>query len=366
MLTSNLLEAIAASEINTALKLYDQLLEKGADPWDIHLSLFPAVQPILNPPFINPHLPKMYAIIREFIPYLEIEDIPTLIRIEIAEYAMRPKIKKPVKASAKKKGISFSDIETAISYQDIALTANALKAFLEQKGIMALSRNLLLLGSGYLNDSLGHSISCTAFILLEMLSRPDDDPWPVLVCLADYFCKGRFNTTSPAISAESNISEKALEEKLLQATAGYGIVNLHHTITFYAIEQVRHLFNFKAYQHLLQAGIRFMGIKSKDSRKIEPADTVPPGYKQFYGQFSKKDLNSVLPALLAMTRSQSDRRRLGRYLIKGVCDLYQGHYNPHYLTGLGSALWIIENYWNNSHLISAALGQYLEFFFDGI
>jgi len=366
MLTSGLLEAIGASEMNSAVNFYDKLLEKGEDPWDIHLSLFPAVQPILNPPFINPHLPKMYAVIREFISYLKKEDLPALIRIEITEYAKRPKFKKSVKSSVRKRSVSFSDIETAISNQDIELTANALKAFLYQKGAIELSRNLLLLGSGYLNDSLGHSFSCTAFILLEMLSRPQDNPWPVLVGLADYFCKGRFYTMPPVISTDRNISGKILEKELLRATAGYGIVNLHHTITLYAIERTRHLFNVEVYQYLLQAGIGFMGIKDKDSRKIEPADTVPSNYKHFYGQFSKKDLNSTLPTILTMMRSQSNRRRLGRYLIKGLCDHYQGNYNPHYLTGLGSTLWIIENYWNSPNLISAALGQYLDFYFDGI
>ena len=38
------------------------------DPWKIHLSLFPAVDRVLNPPFINPHLPKMYNICRDLLP----------------------------------------------------------------------------------------------------------------------------------------------------------------------------------------------------------------------------------------------------------------------------------------------------------
>ena len=366
MVKKDLLEAISASEKNVAVNLYDQLLENGVDPWDIHLSLFPAVQPVLNPPFINPHLPKMYAVIREFIPYLEKEDIRDLVRIEIAEYARRPKLKAPVKSRSGKKGIAFSDIETAISYQDVELTANALRTFFEQKGAIELSRNLLLLGSGYLNDSLGHSLSCTTFILLEMNSRPGDDPWPALVCLADYFCKGRFDTLPPAISSAESISEKELEKELLRAAAGYGIVNLHHTITLYSIQRARNLFNSKEHQHMLRAGIEFMGIKAESSKTFRPADTVPPDYKQCYAQFSKKDSHSIIPMILAMTSSISDRKRLGRYLIKGLCDLYQGNYNPHYLTGLGSTLWVIQNYWKNLRLVSAVSDQYLNFFLEGI
>lgn len=366
MMNKDLLEAISASDMNAAVSLYDRLLEKGGDPWEIHLSLFPAVQAVLNPPFINPHLPKMYAVIREFIPYLEKEDIPALVRIEIAEYARRPKLKVPAKPGVGKKGITFSDIETAISYQDLELTANALKSFLEQEGAIGFSRNLLLLGSGYLNNSLGHSLSCTAFILLEMNSRPGDDTWPALVCLADYFCKGRFDTMPPTITSAESMSDKALEKELLRAATGYEIVNLHHTITLYTIERIRHLFNAKEHQHMLKAGIEFMGIKTEGSKTFNPANAAPSDYEQFYAQFSKRDSESMIPMILAMTSSILDRKRLGRYLIKGLCDLYQGNYNPHYLTGLGSTLWVIQEYWKNPRLVSAVSDQYLNFFFDGI
>ena len=67
--------------------------------------------------------------------------------------------------------------------------------YLDQQGGPELARRLLLLGNGYLDQSLGHSVSCTGFMLLEMLDREDHDPWPVLAALANYFCRGRFNTT---------------------------------------------------------------------------------------------------------------------------------------------------------------------------
>ena len=78
-----------------------------------------------------------------------------------------------------RRGIDINDAEFEVSFCD-------------HRGKAALARQLLLLGSGYLDESLGHSISCTAFILLEMLKRPKDDPWPVPGILSDYFCKGDF------------------------------------------------------------------------------------------------------------------------------------------------------------------------------
>ena len=51
-----------------ASELFREGVSGGIDSWEIHQSLFPVVQRVLNPPFINPHLPKMYRICREFIP----------------------------------------------------------------------------------------------------------------------------------------------------------------------------------------------------------------------------------------------------------------------------------------------------------
>lgn len=362
-----LLEAIAASETDEAIKQFDQSISHGKDPWDIHRSLFSAVQSVLNPPFINPHLPKMYAVINEFLPYLEDEDIAPLVRIEIAEYARRPKLKMPHRPKARKHAISFNDIQTGISYRDTDLTAKYLYDFHRQKGAKELCQNLLLLGSEYLNHSLGHSVSCTAFILLEMLNRPKDDSWPVMACLADYFCKGGFDSFATTVPTDQTKSDGVFQDELMRASAGYGIVNLHHTITLYAIKRIQKLLTGDQYGKVLQAGVEFMGVKTPPpSAKIDPAGSPLSDYESFYSLFSKKDGNAVLPVIMAMTKSDADRKRLCRYLIKGVCDLYQGDYNPHYLTGLGSTLWIFENYWNDPKLSAAASDQYLDFFFQGI
>ena len=90
----DLLHAIEMEDAAETDRQLKKLFDEGHDAWEIHLSLYPAVQRVLNPPFINPHLPKMYAINRELIPYLETKDIPPLIRLEVMEYARRPKLEK--------------------------------------------------------------------------------------------------------------------------------------------------------------------------------------------------------------------------------------------------------------------------------
>ncbi len=362
-----LLQAIEASDSVSASNQLKEKLEKGADAWEIHLSLFPAVQRVLNPPFINPHLPKMYRIHRDFIPYLAKEDIPPLVRLEITEYAKRPKLEKLPKGRTLTSSIAFGEVELAIHQQDLEKTAALMATFYSQKGGKEFTRRLVLLGSGYLDDSLGHSISCTAPILLEMIERKEEDPWPVLATLADYFCKGSFHTTPGLRKLTPFASEDAIKHHLVRATSGTGIVNLHHTITVYTMERVRPFFNKEEYDHLVAAWIAFIGKKRGEEFKWDLPDMKSPdNYPKFYEIFSKLETKPVIALIKGMISAEQSRRRAGRFLIKGVGDLYQGNYNPHYLTGLGSVLWVVEKYWNQNSIVLNALSQYLDFFFKGI
>lgn len=366
-MANDILQAVEASDADRALNQFKQKMEKGVEAWDIHLSLFPAVQRVLNLPFINPHLPKMYRVYRDFIPYMMKEDISALVQLEITEYARRPKLEKLPKGTLLTSSVSFGEVESAIRKQDPGKTATLMATFYSQKGGAEFSRRLLLLGSGFLDDSLGHSISCTAFILLEMIERVEQDPWPAMTTLADYFCKGRFHTTPGLQKPGPFPSDEAIKHHLPRAVSGRGIVNLHHTITLYAIERTRQFFRQEEYDHLIQAWIAFMGDKKADHVVLDHPRTDPPkDYKQFFEAFSNLDAKSTVALLRGLIVSEEARRQLGRYLIRGVADLYQGNYNPHYLTGLGSVLWVVEKYWNQTPVVVNALFQYLDFFFKGI
>lgn len=366
-MTNDLIQAIDASDPVRASNLLKEKLGKGADAWEIHLSLFPAVQRILNPPFINPHLPKMYRICRDFIPYLSKEDIPSLVRLEVTEYAKRPKLEKLPKGRALTSSISFGEVELAIHQKDLEKTAALMATFYSQKGGKEFTRRLILLGSGYLDQSLGHSVSCTAPILLEMIERKEEDSWPVVTALADYFCKGTFHTAPGLRKLTPFASEDAIKHHLVRATSGTGIVNLHHTITVYTMERVRLLLNKEEYDHLIAAWIEFLGKKRIEELKGDLPDGRPVAdYPRFHEVFSRLETKPVIALVKGMISSEQGRRQAGRFLIKGVCDLYQGNYNPHYLTGLGSALWVVEKYWNQNSIVLNALFQYLDFFFKGL
>jgi hypothetical protein len=177
-MTDDMLQALENSDVAGVSDMVRERMRKNSDVWEIHLSLFPMAQRVLNPPFINPHLPKMYRICKEFVPYLQKDEIRALVLLEAVKYSRRPKLGKLPKQDLLSSSVSFSDVESAIREQNVEKTAVLMASFCAQQGGVNLARRLLLLGSGYLDDSLGHSVSCTAFILLEMLERKDQDPWP--------------------------------------------------------------------------------------------------------------------------------------------------------------------------------------------
>ncbi len=367
IVTDDLLEALEASDVARVSKLLRRKISEGGEAWEIHLSLFPMVQRVLNPPFINPHLPKMHGIFRELVPYLGKNEIPALINLEVIEYARRPKLKELPKAKPLNSSVSFSDVEAAISDQDWEKTTVLMATFHVQEGGLELARRLLLLGSGYLDQSLGHSISCTAFILLEMLERVDQDPWPALATLGDYFCKGLFHTTPVLRKSKVFPSDEVLKHHLLRATSGSGIVDLHHTITLYAMERTREFFSKEEYNHMLEMWIAFMEDKKAERIAVDsPRLDTPVSYPRFYETFSRLEAQPTVAIATGMIGSPKGRRQLGRFLIKSLCDKYQGNYNPHYLTGLGSTLWVVDRYWDQEPIALNALFQYLSFFSEGI
>lgn len=363
----HLLEAIEASDTEGARKLLKRSIREGIDPWKIHLSLFPVAQPVLNPSFINPHLPKMYHINRELASYLHQDRIGDLVTLEVTEYARRPKLKQIPKAPLPAHSVSFKEIEAAIGENHSGKVATLMAGFLSQKGGAEFARRVLLLGSGYLNNSLGHSVSCTAFILLEMLEQGAADPWPALSALADYFCKGRFHATPGLKKTAPGTEQKDLHRLVVKATSGRGIVNLHHPITLYAIERTRKFLNQEEYDHMINAWVEFMGDKRGEEVNLTGMKTEPiEDYSRFYALFSRMEAKLLTASLKGRVSSDEGRQKMGRFMVQAVCDRYQGDYNPHYLTGLGSALWLVDQYKDQPSIVTNGIFQYLDFFFSGL
>ncbi len=361
MLQEELVKAVAHADVGR-IKALKETIRNHDDPWRIHLFLFPLVQRVLNPPFINPHLPKMYSICRDFLPYLSKEGLSSLIYLELLEYARRAKLEEFTPKPLPSSKVSFVDIEKSVTAKDREEATLLLGAFLQQQGGQELLRRLLLLGSGYLDQSLGHSVSCTAFILLEIIERASSEATPALFLLADYFCKGGFQTTPPLLAATSSVP---IDRHLARAVTGTGFLDLHHTITLYAIERTKSFFTPAEQGHLIAAWLRFVGDKQEELRSFSAGGKITE-YARFYASFAKRDAAALLDLTGEMIVSPADRFRLCSFLVTSVCDLYQGDYNPHYLTGLGALFWVINAFHHNTSLVRNALFQYLDFYFENL
>jgi hypothetical protein len=309
----------------------------------------------------------MYRVIRELIPYLEKDELPALVRLEVSEYARRPKGEPIARGELDESRDAINDLQAAVKAGDREKAAVLMGSIYANAGSESLARKLLLLGSGYLDRSLGHSVSCTVFIFLEMIERQDHYPWPAIATLADYYYKGQFQEISEIKDSSAFLSDEAMLPHLLRAASGRGIVNLHHTITIYAMERVRHFFPAREYNQLIASWVAFMGNKQPEPVDMKPAGSSPVlDYTPFFETFSNLDAKRTLQLLVEMMGTDKGRTMMGRYLIRGVCDLYQGDYDPHYITGLGSALWVVNGYWKQRQIAVNALYQYLDYFFAGV
>lgn len=362
----DLLKSIELSDPETAIAAFDERITAGVDPWKLHLSLFQTAQKVQNPPFVIPHLAKMHAVYRELVPRIEPEDVGALVRIEISEYARRPKMAAIPPYASENGAVRFEEIESALSANDPEKAARLMMSFTTQNGILELARKMLILGSGYLGESLGHSVSCAAFVLGEaMAADTHEDVWPALYRLADYYQKGGF-CTMPSIQADS-ISTAEMKSQLLRAASGCGTVNLHHTITIYAIESVSDLLTDEEHNHLIRSWIAMMG--EKEVAGIPEGAVLTGkllGYPMFYALAASLDSRATLSGLYTLVDSKTDRARLAQYLVKAVCDLYQGDYNPHYFIGLGSVLWVLDRFHEDPRIVANALYQYLEYLFTDL
>lgn len=154
---------------------------------------------------------------------------------------------------------------------------------------------------------------------------------------------------------------------MLRSASGSSFIDIHHTITLYAIERARELFSREEHEHLVVSWLEWVGGKETQATLVEaPEQGSVRDYGTFYRAFSALDTEAVTRIAVPLTASAEGHKLLGRFLIKGLCDLYQGNYNPHYVTGLGATLWVVGQYADQPPLVSNALHQYVGFLFHAL
>ena len=118
---------------------------------------------------------------------------------------------------------------------------------------------------------------------------------------------------------------------------------------------------------MVNAWVQFLGDKRAEKVTLKEGEAqAVEDYDRFSKMFAEMKPGPATVSSIRMAAAEGGRKKLGRFLIQAVCDQYQGSYDPHYLTGLGSTLWILEQYWKDPAIAANALHQYLDFFFNGL
>ena len=112
---------------------------------------------------------------------------------------------------------------------------------------------------------------------------------------------------------------------------------------------------------------KMLGDKIEDLISVQDVASLSlPDYFTFYRSFLESDPIKILDVVKKSLVSEDERNRLAHFLIKAVLQCYNGNYNPHYLTGLGSALWTMNRFYDHPDLVLTCLNQYLDFFYSGV
>jgi hypothetical protein len=119
---------------------------------------------------------------------------------------------------------------------------------------------------------------------------------------------------------------------------------------------------------VINAWIQFLGEKREERVTFDKGSVVEgmEDYNRFYEMFLELKASPMAESFRRMMDSEEGRHRVGRFLTRGLCDKYQGNYDPHYITGLGSTLWLLDHYWKDTLIATNALYQYLDFLFNGL
>jgi hypothetical protein len=114
---------------------------------------------------------------------------------------------------------------------------------------------------------------------------------------------------------------------------------------------------------MLTSWIEYVGDKRVELFPLERELDVPEDYGQFYRIFSDLDASETVNSLAGLLDTDLKRRQMGQFIIKGLCQRYKTDYNPHFVTGLGSIMWLIGRYWNQPDIVLTGLHQYISFFY---
>lgn len=228
---------------------------------------------------------------------------------------------------------------------------------------------LLDLGSVYIPDTLGHSISCFYPVIKDIIDTNHPATATALFSLIAYL--GRFDYEENVLDQKLHDSEPDDYNKLLKKSAsGKGIVNLHHMITFYIMtDWGKAAFNSKGIVpfKILTDWVDDKEIDRELEKEVSEIDISEniTSYQLFSNVFSPEDLKTSAHTLIYLLDTEPERAV--DWVFRRYTDFYTPDWDPHYYTSLFCAIRLyFSNDKVNKTACRMAIYQAVQYFFEGI
>ena len=205
---------------------------------------------------------------------------------------------------------------------------------------------LLKIGSRFISDSLGHSLSCFYPVVRDYIYQDSIHTPTAILSYIMYLCRYNLNDKERASLEKKfngdyskNCIPDDYNDLTYRCASGEGIVNLHHMITLaiYFLWKDDE-FNFNPSCEELLEWVENKEVNKDQKRMISSLNTnveIPSTYKKISDSFHLEELDQSLENYFALLKK--DPGNAIDWLFRLYTEYYQIGWDPHYFTGLYSA-----------------------------
>jgi hypothetical protein len=206
-----------------------------------------------------------------------------------------------------------------------------------------LSQTLLAVGSKFIPNTLGHSISCFYPVVEDLIYT--NSRYRNAAVLSYLMYLARFDISESILKdvEEKTGSPEDYGELLKRSASGAGIINLHHMITFYILmtwERVRFNKENASPFGILEDWIAGKEIDETRETFVKTSnftERLPESYSEFSDKFSLKELDQSIGLVFELITEKP--KSAYDWLIRCYAENYEPtRWNPHYYTSLYCAL----------------------------
>lgn len=235
-----------------------------------------------------------------------------------------------------------------------------------------LSQTLLTIGSKFIPNTLGHSVSCFYPVVKDLIYT--NSRYRNTAVLSYLMYLARFDISESILKdvEEKTESPEDYSEWLKRSASGDGIINLHHMITIYILMEWESAgFNDEkaAPYGILKDWIAGKEIDEKREAFVKQStdrESLPESYSEFFDEFSINDLDESVRLVLHLVAEKP--KNAYDWLIRFYAENYEpNRWNPHYYTSLYCAMGLyLDERVTDKIAGKMALDQAIRYYANGI